>query len=182
MNMPTPNDSFPKPDGDSARPASTASGVQIRCPHCHNPIELPADRPDEVVCPGCGSSFQVRETRHTTTIDTLKPLGKFQMLERVGVGGFGAVWRARDTELDRIVALKVPHAGLLASANDLERFQREARAAAQLRHPGIVTVHEVQTLDGTPTIVSDFVDGVPLKDLMESRRLTFRETATLGKL
>jgi hypothetical protein len=109
----------------------------------------------------------------------MRPLGKFQLLERVGVGAFGAVWRARDMELDRIVALKIPHASLLTSAADLERFHREARAAAQLRHPGIVTVHEVQTLEGLPTIVSDFIAGVLLKDLVELRRLTFRETATL---
>jgi hypothetical protein len=48
------------------------------------------------------------------------------------------------------VALKIPHASLLTSEADLERFHREARAAAQLRHPGIVTVHEVQTLEGLP--------------------------------
>jgi WD40 repeat protein/serine/threonine protein kinase/tetratricopeptide (TPR) repeat protein len=100
-------------------------------------------------------------------------------LEQVGVGAFGAVWRARDTELDRIVALKIPHPSLRASRADLERFHREARAAAQLRHPGIVTVHEVQMLEGLPTIVSDYIDGVPLKELLEARRLTFRETALL---
>src|SRR5262249_9078498 len=53
------------------------------------------------------------------------------------------------------------------------------RAAAQLRHPGIVTVHEVVTLEGLPTIVADFVTGVPLKDLLEARRLPFREAAAL---
>jgi WD40 repeat protein/tRNA A-37 threonylcarbamoyl transferase component Bud32 len=109
----------------------------------------------------------------------MRPLGKFQLLERVGLGAFGAVWRARDTELDRIVALKIPHASLLTSEGDRERFHREARAAAQLRHPGIVTVHEVQTLDGLPAIVSDFIDGVPLRDLLELRRLTFAEAAKL---
>jgi len=92
---------------------------------------------------------------------------------------FGAVWRARDVELDRIVALKIPHASLLTSEADLERFYREARAAAQLRHPGIVTVHEVQMLEGLPTIVADFIDGVPLRDLLEVRRLTFGEAAKL---
>jgi hypothetical protein len=153
--------------------------TRIRCPHCHNPIELHDEQPDEVLCPGCGSSFRVRECRETTTTGGTRPLGKFQLLERVGVGAFGAVWRARDTELDRIVALKIPHASLLGSPEDLERFQREARGAAQLRHPGIVTVHEVQTLEGLPTIVSDFIAGVPLRDLLEARRLTFRETATL---
>jgi WD40 repeat protein/serine/threonine protein kinase len=154
-------------------------GTRIRCPHCHNPIQLADDRSDEVLCPGCGSSFRVREARQTTTTSTMRPLGKFQLLERVGLGAFGAVWRARDTELDRIVALKIPHASLLTSEDDLERFHREARAAAQLRHPGIVTVHEVQTLEGLPAIVSDFIEGVPLRDFLEVRRLTFREAAAL---
>ena len=152
---------------------------RIRCPNCHNPIQLSDDRSEEVLCPGCGSSFRVRDAQQTSTTATMRPLGKFQLLERVGLGAFGAVWKARDTELDRIVALKIPHTGLLTSDVDLERFHREARAAAQLRHPGIVTVHEVQTLEGLPTIVSDFIAGVPLKDLLEIRRLTFHETATL---
>jgi WD40 repeat protein/serine/threonine protein kinase len=156
-----------------------AGPTRIRCPHCANPIQLRDDRPDEVLCPGCGSSFRVREARQTTTAAGMRPLGKFQLLERVGLGASGAVWRARDTEMDRIVALKIPHASLLASEADLERFHREARAAAQLRHPGIVTVHEVQTLEGLPTIVSDFIEGVPLRDLLEVRRLTFREAAAL---
>src|SRR5207248_10690136 len=56
---------------------------------------------------------------------------------------------------------------------------REARAAAQLRHPGIVTVHEVQMLEGLPTIVADFIEGVTLRTWMEARRPTFREAATL---
>jgi serine/threonine protein kinase len=95
------------------------------------------------------------------------------------VGAFGAVWKARDTELDRVVALKVSHAGLLATAAERERFHREARAAAQLRHPNVVTVHEVAALEGLPALVSDFVHGVPLRDLLAARRLTFRESAAL---
>jgi len=152
---------------------------RIRCPHCHNPIQLLDDRSDEVLCPGCGSSFHVRDARKTSTLTEMRPLGKFQLLERVGLGAFGAVWKARDGELDRIVALKIPHGGLLSSPADLERFHREARAAAQLRHPGIVTVHDVLTLDGLPALVSDFIHGVPLRDLLQVRRLTFRESALL---
>jgi serine/threonine-protein kinase len=151
----------------------------LRCPHCHNPINLVEEQSDEVLCPACGSSFRVRDARQTTTTQGSRPLGKFQLLERVGLGAFGAVWRARDTELDRIVALKIPHTGLLTDGAELERFHREARAAAQLRHPGIVTVHEVQTLEGLPTLVSDFIDGVPLRGLLEVRRLAFREAAEL---
>jgi WD40 repeat protein len=104
-------------------------------------------------------------------------LGKFQLLQRVGLGAYGAVWKARDTELDRLVALKIPHAGHLLSGEELERFQREARAAAQLRHPGIVTVHEVAVLDDLPVIVANFVDGISLRDLLAARPLTFRQSA-----
>jgi len=61
----------------------------------------------------------------------MRQLGKFQLLERVGLGAFGAVWRAWDTELERTVALKIPHANMLSSKSELERFHREARAAAR---------------------------------------------------
>jgi serine/threonine protein kinase/tetratricopeptide (TPR) repeat protein len=154
-------------------------GAHVRCPYCQNPVQITDSNPDEILCPGCGSAFRIREARRTDTTRGMKPLGKFQLLNRVGIGAFGAVWRARDTELDRIVALKIPHSGLLSSESDLARFHREARAAAQLRHPGIVTVHEVQVLDGLPTIIADFIDGVTLRSWLESRRLTFREAATL---
>jgi formylglycine-generating enzyme required for sulfatase activity/tRNA A-37 threonylcarbamoyl transferase component Bud32 len=172
---------IPSPGMGAETPASdsTPSSRRFRCPHCHNPIQLADDHSDEVLCPGCGSSFRVREAKETISATPMRPLGKFQLLERIGTGGFGAVWRARDTTLDCIVALKIPHTGLLTAAEELERFQREARATAQLRHPGIVHVNEVVTLDGLPTIVSDFVTGVSLKDLLETRRLTFREAATL---
>jgi WD40 repeat protein/tRNA A-37 threonylcarbamoyl transferase component Bud32 len=132
-----------------------------------------------VLCPGCGSSFRLRDARLTDTASPSRPLGRFHLLERVGQGGFGAVWKARDTTLDRIVALKIPHAGSLTDDEERARFEREARAAAQLRHPGIVTVHEVLELEGLPVIVADFVHGVPLKDFLEVRKLTFREAAEL---
>ena len=101
------------------------------------------------------------------------------MLERVGIGGFGTVWRALDLRLNRTVALKVPHAHLIESGEEVARFFREARAAAQLRHPGIVTVHEVPVLDGLPVLVSDFVTGTSLRDLMATRRLTHHTAAAL---
>jgi serine/threonine protein kinase len=170
------------PTGNGASQPETprlVQGRRIRCPHCHNPIQLADERSDEVLCPGCGGSFRVRESRATETSARMRPLGKFQLLERVGLGAFGAVWKARDTELDRVVALKIPHTGLLIEEHDLERFHREARAAAQLRHPHIATVHDVVTLEGLPTIVADFIHGVTLKDFLGVRRLTFREAAAL---
>jgi tRNA A-37 threonylcarbamoyl transferase component Bud32 len=168
-----------EPRSAEGETSPSPGGARLRCPHCQNPIQLADEHPDEVVCPGCGGSFRVREARLTDTVSAMRRLGKFQLLERVGLGAFGAVWKARDTELDRIVALKIPHSGRLTDADELERFHREARAAAQLRHPGIVPVHEVVSLEGLPAIVADFIAGVPLKDLLEVRRLTFRESAAV---
>src|SRR5215472_13330172 len=166
--------------GDAALTESVSrQGHALRCPHCHNPIHLNDAPGDGVLCPGCGGSFRVREARCTDTTSVSRPLGRFQLLERVGQGAFGAVWKARDPELDRIVALKILHSGLGTDAEELVRFQREARATAQLRHPGVVTVHEVLTLDGLPVLVCDFVHGVTLRELLEVRRLTFRESAQL---
>jgi serine/threonine protein kinase len=156
-----------------------ADTAKIRCPTCHNPIQL-GKHSDQVLCPGCGSSFRLCEANATDTTSGMKSMGKFQLLERLGLGSFGAVWKARDTELDRVVALKIPHTGLLIEKDELERFQREARAAAQLRHPNIVSVHEVARLNDLPVIVSEYIAGVPLKDLLEVRRLTFRQSAALA--
>src|SRR5262249_28967156 len=127
----------------------------LRGPHCPNPLHFSDPPGREVLCPGCGGSSRVREARFPDTASTGRPLGRFQLLERVGQGAFGAVWKARDTSLDRIVALKILHSGLGTDDDEMQRFGREARATAQLRHPGIVTVHEVLTLDGLPVLVCD---------------------------
>jgi eukaryotic-like serine/threonine-protein kinase len=90
-------------------------------------------------------------------------LGKFELLERLGAGSYGYVFRARDAELGRMVAIKVPRAGSLASQEDAARFLREARSAAQLKHPGIVALHETgQADDGTFYLVEEFVQGATL--------------------
>src|SRR5688500_17938887 len=111
--------------------------MHVRCPHCHNCIELVDDAPlSDISCPSCGSNFSIVAPQGTTTIDDhgITRIAQFELIDQLGVGAFGTVWRARDTQLDREVALKVPRKGHLDSA-EAERFVREARAAAQLRHP-----------------------------------------------
>src|SRR5207247_2432146 len=102
---------------------------------------------------------------------------RFELLDAVGGGAFGTVYKARDPELDRIVAIKVPRAGSLATRHDLDRFEREARSVAQLRHPGIVPVHEVGQHEGLPYLVSEFVQGITLADLLSARRPAPKEAA-----
>jgi WD40 repeat protein/serine/threonine protein kinase len=106
-------------------------------------------------------------------------LGKFQLLEKVGEGAFGAVWRALDVQLKRTVALKIPQAHMIETREDVERFYTEARVVAQLRHPGIATLHEVMVLDDLPILVHDFVTGISLRDLSARRRLSPRDVAEL---
>ena len=68
----------------------------IRCPNCQNPIQL-AKESDEVLCPGCGSLFRLRDAHDTDTTSGMRNLGKFQLLERLGLGSFGAVWKGGAT-------------------------------------------------------------------------------------
>jgi serine/threonine protein kinase len=109
-------------------------------------------------------------------------LGKFELVERLGAGSYGFVFRARDLELGRMVAIKIPRAGSLASKEDAARFLREARSAAQLKHPGIVSLHETgQAGDGTFYLVEEFVPGTTLASVLGERdhRLTFQQVAEL---
>jgi serine/threonine protein kinase len=107
-------------------------------------------------------------------------LGKFELLERLGTGSFGYVFRARDAELGRTVAIKIPRAGHLASDEDAARFLREARSAAQLEHPGIISLHDTgQAEDGTFYLVEEFVQGRTLANRLADGPLPFRQAAEL---
>jgi WD40 repeat protein/tRNA A-37 threonylcarbamoyl transferase component Bud32 len=109
----------------------------------------------------------------------VKRLGRYELIEAIGSGAFGNVYRARDPELERIVAIKLPRAGQLTSANEIERFLREARSVAQLRHPSIVSIYEVGEAAGLPYLVSEFVEGGTLADLVAAKQLLPAEAARL---
>jgi serine/threonine protein kinase len=144
--------------------------MSVVCPRCHSMIEDAAD--GEILCTSCGSTFNVLGG---TTVDwnrdePQRMLGKFELIEEVGAGSFGCVYRARDTELSRTVAVKIPRATTIGSSGGSNRFLREARSVAQLRHPSIVPVFEIGQDGGRPFLVSEFIHGITLDDLMTSER------------
>ena len=91
-------------------------------------------------------------------------LGPYEILAPLGAGGMGEVWRARDTRLGRDVAIKVVHPRFAADADQLRRFEQEARAASQLDHPNILVVHDLGSHEGSPYIVSELLDGESLRE------------------
>jgi serine/threonine protein kinase len=153
--------------------------MRIRCPHCDQRVEVLEDDPlVEVECPSCGSSFSLVCGRSESTVrDKSQTIGHFMLLEELGRGAFGSVWKAHDRELDRYVAVKLPRKEQLDEV-EAEKFLREARAAAQLKHPNIVSVHEVGRDDqGQLYIVSDLVEGVTLAECLSLKRPGVREAA-----
>jgi hypothetical protein len=156
--------------------------MELVCPHCGNALD-PGERPlpKDIACPACGSTFRL-ESQTTTDWsgpDDRRTLGKYVLMDAVGSGAFGTVYKARDPDLDRVVAIKVPRSGNLAGKGELERFLREARSVAQLRHPFIVAVYEVGQAADVPYLVSEFVHGVTLADQLSARRPAPRPAAEL---
>ncbi|MDA1050585.1 MAG: serine/threonine-protein kinase [Planctomycetota bacterium] len=139
----------------------------------------------DLTCPSCGSAFNLlgreRDGGGTTASfdqPAAKTIGHFELGDQIGQGAFGSVYRARDTQLDRIVAIKIPRRNQV-EPGEVESFFREARAAAQLKHPNIVGVHEVGRENDTIYIVSDFVEGVDLAEWLTGIQPTPREAAEL---
>ncbi|WP_333691732.1 serine/threonine-protein kinase, partial [Chloroflexus sp.] len=96
-------------------------------------------------------------------------IGRYEVIEELGRGGMARVYRARDPQLQRIVALKVLAAQLSLDAEFIKRFEREARTAANLRHPNIVTVYDIGEDQGLHYIAMEYIDGLPLHTILERR-------------
>jgi eukaryotic-like serine/threonine-protein kinase len=107
-------------------------------------------------------------------------LGPYEIQSRLGAGGMGEVYRARDTRLDRTVAIKVlPHH--LSSNPDLkQRFEREARSISSLNHPRICTLHDVGHQDGVDFLVMEYVEGESLADRLQRGPLPLKEAFRVG--
>jgi tRNA A-37 threonylcarbamoyl transferase component Bud32 len=159
--------------------------ITNRCPKCQGP--LPANAP-QGLCPKCllaaastpTEAGQPLENNPPPPIEAVKAaFPQLQILEVIGQGGMGVVYKARQPHLDRFVALKVLSQSLAADATFAERFNREARVLARLNHPNIVTVHDFGQSGGFFYLLMEYVDGVNLRQAMQAGRFTPQQAMML---
>src|SRR6478736_2839958 len=110
-----------------------------------------------------------------------RTLGHYRVLSKLGEGGMGEVFRARDTTLNRDVALKVLPAETARDPERLERFQREARVVAALNHPHIVTLHSVEEAEGVHFLTMELVEGQPLDRLIPEGGVPVDKLLAIGE-
>ncbi|MEW6210648.1 MAG: protein kinase [Acidobacteriota bacterium] len=153
----------------------------IDCPHCKQPL---AD--NARFCHGCGAALSRETAPHDASTaptvintDAIDPLigsvleGKYKILSRLGAGGMGSVYKARRVHIGDEVAVKVLLQEFVKNTAALERFRREARAAAMLQHPNVVTIHdygESSEVSAPAFIVMELVRGTSLRDIIESEK------------
>ncbi|MEU4468383.1 serine/threonine-protein kinase [Streptomyces sp. NPDC024017] len=145
-----------------------------------NPYATPAPSPTQVVPAQSAQSAQASEGPGAGRLIA----GRYRLLAKLGHGGMGTVWRAKDETVDREVAVKEPrvpdHLPERERANAFERMRREARAAARLDHPAVVDVHDVAVVDDQPWIVMELVRGRSLGDALQEGTLSAPEAARIG--
>ncbi|HEY3055284.1 MAG TPA: serine/threonine-protein kinase, partial [Thermoanaerobaculia bacterium] len=107
-------------------------------------------------------------------------LGPYEIISRIGAGGMGEVFRARDTRLGRAVAIKVLPSEFADDAARLQRFEQEARAASALNHPNIITVYDVGSVDHAPYLAMELVEGKSLRELIDHGPLPVRRIVDVG--
>ena len=160
--------------------------TQKLCQNCGTPLAADAPRG---LCPAClmkvamasGTGLGGKTPRFTPpTVAELAPkFPQLEILEFIGQGGMGAVYKARQKELDRVVALKILPPDIGHDAAFAERFTREARALAKLNHPGIVTIYDSGRTDGLYFFLMEYVDGVNLRQLLAASRVSTREALAI---
>lgn len=157
-----------------------------KCPQCGTPLPAGALAG---LCPACllkagAAADSATDARHPafnppTVAELAAKFPQLEILELIGKGGMGAVYKARQRQLDRVVALKILPPGIGGDPAFAERFAREARALAKLNHPGIVTIYDFGRADGLFFFFMEFVDGVNLRQLLHAGRISAREALAI---
>ena len=152
--------------------ASTGSGAQVQsCPGCGGPVETAGLEPfAKVNCPACGKQVRVERV-----------FEHFTVVEPLGTGGMGSVYKARDARLNRFVALKLLRKEFADDASFTAKLKEEARITASIKHPHVVEVFSVGEDHGQFYVVMELVDGGSLDDRMEDeKRISELQTIELG--
>ena len=119
-------------------------------------------------------------TRSFVALAPGSEIGRYRLIKRLGAGGMGEVYLAKDSRLERHVAIKLLSGHLSQQEDSRLRFLREARAAAKLAHPNVVTIHEVADHQGRPFLVMEHVEGQSLQEVAAGKNLSFEETIQLA--
>jgi len=154
------------------------------CPHCGAAIPEAAEHG---LCPRCVFAKAMQPTVDATMPLPVSPgieavreaFAHLEVIELIGRGGMGSVFKARQPQLDRFVALKILPTALAEQPGFSERFQREAQALAKLSHPHIVTVHDFGRAGEFYFLLMEFVDGVNLRQLLQTKKLTPKEALSI---
>lgn len=162
--------------------------LEVSCPECQNSVTIDQPSTQTVLCDSCGREFSLAAgaDEHSTIriVASEKIAGdsghRFSLIEQIGEGSFGSVWKAWDSQLQRHVALKLPRVENIPSSQLVE-FLRDAKAAAQLDHIHIVRIFDVAQIKGQVAIVSELVEGSNAKTWLSKHKstLTFQRTAEM---
>jgi hypothetical protein len=188
-----PRNGADEPTSFDLRPPNPPAGV----PHPGNPYAAPTQvvppqslPPSSPPATAASTAPPTAPAPSATAATAAEPgagrliAGRYRLISKLGHGGMGTVWRAKDETVDREVAVKEPrvpdHLPERERANVFERMRREARAAARLDHPAVVDVHDVAVVDEQPWIVMELVRGRSLGDALQEGTLSAREAARIG--
>lgn len=166
-----------------------ASGeVSLHCPACRKTFRAQDHAPGKTyACPRCKGPLEIREASPELAFKDEPPvpreipvrMGRYLIDREIARGGMGVVYKGRQEGLDRAVAIKLLLGGAAADEEMVRRFHREGRAAAKLRHPNIVAIHEVGEYEGRPFFTMDYIPGRSLDAVLREGPVDFRRGARL---